>query len=133
MTNFSFNFAGSGALRADSIDVTGTVTATSLVGTLTGNSTGTHTGAVVSDSITLRDVNLIAPPPNTSAELLAQLGLTGVSAWRLDQVGVAGNVSSFGDTATTLATAGTPTFGHPVARSAETWKARAMSGLGKRV
>ena len=117
MTNFSFNFAGSGALRADSIDVTGTVTATSLVGALTGNSTGTHTGAVVSDSITLRDVNLIAPPPNTSAELLAQLGLTGVSAWRLDQVGATGNVSSFGDTATTLATGGTPTFGHPVASS----------------
>lgn len=35
MTNFSHNFAGSGALRADSIDVTGTVTATSIVGTLT--------------------------------------------------------------------------------------------------
>ena len=35
MTNFSFNFAGSGALRADSIDVTGTVTATSIVGALT--------------------------------------------------------------------------------------------------
>ena len=34
MTNFSYNFAGAGALRADSIDVTGTVTAASLVGTL---------------------------------------------------------------------------------------------------
>ena len=115
MTNFSHNFAGAGALRADSIDVTGTVTAASLVGPLTGNSTGTHTGPVVTDDLRLRDVSLIAPPPNTQAELLAQLGLTGVSAWRLDQVGVAGNVASFGDVATTLATAGTPTFGHPLA------------------
>jgi hypothetical protein len=113
--NHSFNHAGSGALRADSIDVTGTVTATSLVGALTGNSTGTHTGAVVTDDLTLDNVKLIAPPPNTQAELLAALGLTGVSAWRLDQVGVAGNVASFGDTATTLATAGTPTFGHALA------------------
>jgi len=113
--NHSFNHAGSGALRADSIDVTGTVTATSIVGTLTGNSTGTHTGPVVSDSITLRDVKLIAPPPNTQAELLAQLGLTGVSAWRLDQVGANGNVASFGDTATTLVAAGTPTYGHTLA------------------
>lgn len=115
--NHSLNHAGAGAIRADSIDVTGTVTAASLVGTLTGNSTGTHTGPVVTDDLRLRDVNLIAPPPNTSAELLAQLGLTGVSAWRLDQVGATGNVSSFGDTATTLATAGTPTFGHPLASS----------------
>lgn len=125
MTNFSYNFAGSGAVRADSIDVTGTVTATSLVGTLTGNSTGTHTGAVVTTDLTLDNVKLIAPPPNTQAELLAQLGLTGVSAWRLDQVGATGNVSSFGDTATTLATAGSPTFGHPLA-SATGGSARGM-------
>lgn len=113
--NHSFNHAGAGALRADSIDVTGTVTAASLVGPLTGNSTGTHTGAVVTDDLRLRDVSLIAPPPNTQAELLAQLGLTSVAAWRLDQVGVAGSVASFGNVAATLATAGTPTYGHTLA------------------
>lgn len=35
MTNFSHNFAGAGALRAGSVDVTGTVTAGSLIGPLT--------------------------------------------------------------------------------------------------
>lgn len=33
--NHSFNHAGSGALRADSIDVTGAVTANALIGPLT--------------------------------------------------------------------------------------------------
>ena len=35
MTNFSHNFAGSGAIHADSVTVTGTVTAGALVGPLT--------------------------------------------------------------------------------------------------
>ena len=118
MTNFSYNFAGAGAIRADSIDVTGTVTAASLVGPLTGNTTGTHTGPVASTSITLDNAALIAPPPNTSAELLAMTGLTSAAAWRLDQVGVAsGTVASIGNLAGTLTQGGTPTVGHPLAKS----------------
>ena len=115
MTNFSHNFAGAGAVIADSVTVTGTVTAGAIVGPLTGNTTGTHTGPVATDSLTIDGVLVPAPPPNTSAELLAQTGLTGVSAWRLDQVVSTGNVASFGDTATTLATIGSPTMGHPLA------------------
>jgi hypothetical protein len=117
MTNFSHNFAGSGAIRADSIDVTGTVTATSFVGALTGDTTGTHTGTVTTSDLTMDNVKFVTPPPNTSAELVAATGLTSVAGWRLDQVGVAGNVTSFGNLAGTIATAGTPTFGHPLAKS----------------
>lgn len=117
--NHSFNHAGAGALRADSIDVTGTVTAASLVGALTGNSTGTHTGPVATDALTVRDVAVVAPPPNTSAELLAALSpLTSVAAWRLDRVGVAsGTVASMGNLTATLTIAGTPTVGHPQAKA----------------
>lgn len=117
--NHSFNHAGAGALRADSIDVTGTVTAGALVGPLTGNTTGTHTGPVATDALTVRDVAVVAPPPNTSAELLAALApLTSVAAWRLDRVGVAsGTVASFGNLAATLTIAGTPTVGHPQAKA----------------
>ncbi len=119
MTNFSHNFAGAGAVRADSIDVTGTVTAAAFSGPLTGNTTGTHTGPVATDALTVRDVAVVAPPPNTSAELLAALSpLTSVAAWRLDRVGVAsGTVASFGNLAATLTLAGTPTVGHPQARA----------------
>lgn len=119
MTNFSHNFAGAGAITADSVTVTGTVTAGALVGPLTGNTTGTHTGPVATDALTVRDVAVVAPPPNTSAELLAALSpLTSVAAWRLDRVGVAsGTVASIGNLAATLTIAGTPTVGHPQARA----------------
>lgn len=102
-------------LAGGDLHIAGTVYADAFVGPLTGDTTGTHTGPVATDDLRLRDVRLVAPPPNTSAELLAALGLTGVAAWRLDQVGATGNVASFGDLAATLATAGTPTFGHPLA------------------
>ena len=119
MTNFSHNFAGAGAVIADSVTVTGTVTAGALVGPLTGDTTGTHTGPVATDALTVRDVAVVAPPPNTSAELLAALApLTSVAAWRLDRVGVAsGTVASMGDLAATLTLAGTPTVGHPQAQA----------------
>ena len=119
MTNFSHNFAGAGAITADSVTVTGTVTAGALVGPLTGNTTGTHTGPVATDALTVRDVAVVAPPPNTSAELLAALSpLTSVAAWRLDRVGVAsGTVASIGNLAGTLTMGGTPTVGHPQAQA----------------
>ena len=119
MTNFSHNFAGAGAITADSITVTGTATAAAFVGPLTGDSAGTHTGPVATDALTVRDVAVVAPPPNTSAELLAALApLTSVAAWRLDRVGVAsGTVASFGNLAATLTIAGTPTVGHPQAKA----------------
>jgi hypothetical protein len=119
MTNFSHNFAGAGAVVADSVTVTGTVTAGALVGPLTGNTTGTHTGPVATDALTVRDVAVVAPPPNTSAELLAALSpLTSVAAWRLDRVGVAsGTVASIGNLAATLTMGGTPTVGHPQAQA----------------
>lgn len=116
MANFSHNFAGAGAIVADSVTVTGAVTAGALIGPLTGNTTGTHYGDVTTDNLTLRDVTLLAPPPSTSAELLAALGLTTVAAWRLDQVALAsGAVASFGNQSATLTMAGTPTPAHVLA------------------
>ena len=109
----SINHAGMGNIVAES------VTAGALVGPLTGNTTGTHTGPVATDALTVRDVAVVAPPPNTSAELLAALApLTSVAAWRHDRVGVAsGTVASFGNLAATLTIAGTPTVGHPQAKA----------------
>ena len=109
----SINHAGMGNIVAES------VTAGALIGPLTGNTTGTHTGPVATDALTVRDVAVVAPPPNTSAELLAALSpLTSVAAWRLDRVGVAsGTVASIGNLAATLTIAGTPTVGHPQARA----------------
>ena len=103
-------------LAGGDLHIAGTVYADAFVGPLTGDTAGTHTGPVATDDLRLRDVRLVAPPPNTSAELLAALGLTSVAAWRLDQVGLAsGTVASFGDLAATLTLAGTPTIGHPLA------------------
>ena len=109
----SINHAGMGNIVAES------VTAGALIGPLTGNTTGTHTGPVATDALTVRDVAVVAPPPNTSAELLAALApLTSVAAWRLDRVGVAsGTVASIGSLAATLTLAGTPTVGHPQAQA----------------
>ena len=106
-------------LASRNLVVNGTVTAQALVGPLTGDTTGTHYGDVVADNVTLDGVKLIAPPPNTSAELLAALApLTSVAAWRLDRVGVAsGTVASIGNLTATLTIAGTPTVGHPQARA----------------
>lgn len=106
-------------LASRNLVVTGTVTAGALVGPLTGNTTGTHTGPVATDALTVRDVAVVAPPPNTSAELLAALApLTSVAAWRLDRVGVAsGTVASIGNLAGTLTMGGTPTVGHPQAQA----------------
>lgn len=111
MTNFSHNFAGAGAIRADSIDVTGTVTAAAFSGPLTGDTTGTHYGDVVADNVTLDGVRLLPPLPNTNAEFEAATGLTSAAWWRLDRMIATGNLASLGDVTATLATFGSPTFG----------------------
>jgi hypothetical protein len=111
VTNFSHNFAGAGAVIADSVTVTGTVTAAALVGPLTGDTTGTHYGPVDTDNLTVDGVVVIAAPPNTNAEFEAATGFTSAAWWRLDRMVAAGTLASLGDTAATLTSAGTPTFG----------------------
>lgn len=105
-------------LAGGDLHIAGTVYAQAFVGPVTGDTTGTHYGDVAADNAALDGVALIAPPPNTSAELLAALDLPSVAAWRLDQVGTAtGTVTSFGNVAATLTLAGTPgpTVGHMLA------------------
>ncbi len=111
MTNFSHNFAGAGAITADSVTVTGTVTAGALVGPVTGDTTGTHYGDVVADNVTIDGVKLIAPWPATNAEFEAATGLTSAAWWRLDRMIAAGTLASLGDVTATLTSAGTLTYG----------------------
>ncbi len=105
MTNFSHNFAGSGAIRADSVTVTGTVTATAFVGPLTGDTTGTHYGPVGNEAG--------RTSPAVPADDTAFQSATGLSAawWDFSAVSGAGSIASKGAVAGTLATAGTLAYG----------------------
>ena len=101
MTN-SHNFAGSGALRRR-LDRRDRHRRRVPVGTLPATAPA-HTGAVVTTDLTLDSVKLIRTAAEHQRRAARTARLTGVSAWRLDQVGATGNVASFGDTAATLAT-----------------------------
>jgi hypothetical protein len=106
MTNFSHNFAGSGAIHADSVTVTGTVTANALIGPLTGDTTGTHYGPVGNDAG--------RSSPTVPANDTAFQSMTGLSAawWDFSAVSGAGSIASSGAVAGTLATAGTLAYGY---------------------
>ncbi len=105
MTNFSHNFAGSGAIRADSVTVTGTVTATAFVGPVTGDTTGTHYGPVGTEAG--------RTSPAVPANDTAFQSMTGLSAawWDFSALAGAGSIASSGAVAGTLATAGTLAYG----------------------
>jgi len=107
---------GFGSVSADSVSVTGAVVAGSFAGPLTGDTTGTHTGDVVitdeADGLkysSATGVAVHAPPPETNAQFEAMTGLTSAAWWRFDWIN-SGNATSLGDTAATLAAAGTPTY-----------------------
>lgn len=106
MTNFSHNFAGAGAITADSVTVTGAVTAGSLIGPLTGDTTGTHYGPVGNEAGRTSP----AVPANDTAFQAA----TGLSAawWDFSALSGAGSIASKGAVAGTLATAGTLAYGY---------------------
>ncbi len=106
MTNFSHNFAGAGAVIADSVTVTGTVTAGALVGPLTGDTTGTHYGPVGTEAG--------RTSPAVPANDTAFQSMTGLSAawWDFSALAGAGSIASKGAVAGTLATSGTLAYGY---------------------
>ena len=106
MPNFSYNFAGSGAIRAESIDVTGAVTAAAIVGPLTGDTTGTHYGPVGNEAG--------RSSPTVPANDTAFQSATGLSAawWDFSALSGAGSIASSGAVAGTLATSGTLAYGY---------------------
>ena len=104
--NHSHNHAGSGALRAESIDVTGTVTAGALVGPLTGDTTGTHYGPVGNEA----GRSSPAVPANDTV-FQADTGLS-AAWWDFSALAGAGSIVSKGAVAGTLATAGTLGYGY---------------------
>lgn len=106
MTNFSHNFAGAGAITADSVTVTGTVTAGAIVGPLTGDTTGTHYGPVGTEA----GRTSAAPPADDTAFQAA----TGLSAawWDFSALASSGSIVSKGAVAGTLATSGTLAYGY---------------------
>ena len=106
MTNFSHNFAGAGAVIADSVTVTGTVTAGALVGPLTGDTTGTHYGPVGNEA----GRSSPAVPANDTV-FQADTGLS-AAWWDFSALAGAGSIVSKGSVAGTLATSGTLAYGY---------------------
>lgn len=105
--NFSYNFAGGGALRADSIDVTGAVTATSFSGDLTGNvnaatvvastSVSTPTLTTSGTRITVAAGKILKVDNGTIAAPGLEIGTNGVGIFGVSGIaGFVANSSAFG-------------------------------------